>query len=67
MAEFCGVCNCKIGLFTGKVKFRDGSVCTKCYTEAGYSTWNTNEMVSMQSVTIDFWKETNELKKNASK
>lgn len=56
MAEFCGVCNCKIGMFTGKVKFLDGSVCTKCYTNAGYSTWNTGEMASMGAISIARWK-----------
>ena len=56
MAEFCGVCNCKIGMFTGKVKFLDGSVCTKCYTAAGYSTNNLNEMVSMGAISIARWK-----------
>ena len=56
MAEFCGVCNCKIGMFTGKVKFLDGSVCTKCYTAAGYSTWNTGEMASMGTISIARWK-----------
>ena len=50
MAELCAVCNRKIGLMTGKVKFLDGTVCTKCYTAAGYGIGfsDTDQMVSMR-------------------
>jgi len=62
MAKECAMCRCKIGLFTGVVNFRDGVVCTKCYSKAGYSTWDSGELASMRSVTIERWKAMNDSK-----
>ncbi len=56
MAGVCGVCGCKMGMMTGKVKFLDGAVCTKCYKAAGYSTFNAGEMASMGTISIARWK-----------
>lgn len=40
MAKFCPVCKKDIGVFTGKVKLKDGEyVCTKCWGKAGFNTW----------------------------
>jgi len=61
MAKVCGVCGQKIGILTGRVRFLDGDVCTKCYVNAGYGTgWNdTDQMVRMRSVSINQWKAMN--------
>ena len=62
MAEICEICKNKIGMMTGKVRFLDGYVCTKCYQKAGYGIgWNdTDQMAKMASVSIARWKRMND-------
>lgn len=56
MMNECAVCGKKIGCLTGRLTFRDGVVCTKCYERAGFNSWNGMEMNLMTQKTVEEWK-----------
>lgn len=48
----CEACGREIGIMTGKVKLKDGYICTDCYRKLGFSSWNGNEMVQAGTMTL---------------
>lgn len=49
--EICPVCGKEIGFLTGKVKVKDGVVCSKCTAKAGFNTTDGKELMSASGLT----------------
>ena len=49
----CPVCGKEIKLLTGKVKVKDGTVCTPCVKKAGFNTLSLNELQLVEGYTVE--------------